>query len=195
MDEKLCALISVIPPSLETEWAERLDELVSRFKPAALILQSSPSKAAAELIAKANSRDLAVLLVDSAEAARQARASGVYIVSPANGASAARKVLGADAIVGAACGLSRHDAMEAAEAGADFVAFDASHDGARERAVELSQWWDEITGVPCALSLAKARPARSTLADARADFLILEESERAGESLIFATEFGLQSQT
>jgi thiamine-phosphate pyrophosphorylase len=195
MHEKPCGLISIVPAALETEWAAKLDEFVSRFKPAALILQPAPSKAAAELIAKAKACDLAVLLAGSVDAARDARASGVYIASPATGASAARKALGADAIVGAACALSRHHAMEAAEAGADFVAFDASGAANLEQAMELSRWWDEITGVPSALFLAKMRPARSTLADARADFLILEESELPGESLIFATEFGLQSQT
>ena len=194
MDGKPCGLISIVPPALETEWAAKLAEFVSQFKPAALILQPAPGKAAAELIAKAAACDLAVLLVDSVDAAREARASGVYIASPATGASTARKALGADAIIGAACALSRHDALEAAEAGADFVAFDASGAGALERAIELSQWWDEITGVPSALLLAKMRPARSALADARADFLILEEIERPGESLIFATELGLQSQ-
>jgi thiamine-phosphate pyrophosphorylase len=194
MNEKPCGLISIVPPALEPEWAARLTEFVSRFKPAALILQSPPSKAAAEAIAKAKACDLAVLVAGSADAAKKARASGVYIASPGTGAAAARKALGEDAIIAAACGLSRHDAMEAAEAGVDFIAFDASGAGALERAVELSQWWDEITGVPSALILAKLRPSRSELTHARADFLIVEESERAGESLTFATEFGLQSQ-
>jgi thiamine-phosphate pyrophosphorylase len=195
MDEKPCGLISIVPPTLEPEWAAKLAEFVNQFKPAALILQSPPSKAAAELIAKAKACDLAVLLADSVDAAREARASGVYVAAQGAGTSSARKALGADAIIGLACGLSRHDAMEAAEAGADFVAFDASGAEALEQAKELSQWWDEMTGVPSALLLAKMRPSRFELTAARADFLIVEECERAGESLIFATEIGLQSQT
>jgi hypothetical protein len=38
-------------------------------------------------------------------------------------------------------------------------------------------------------------PDRSILARARADFVILKEAERPGESLTFATEFGLKSQS
>ena len=85
--------------------------------------------------------------------------------------------------------------METAEAGADFVAFDASSPETLIRAAELSSWWDEITGVPCALLCGTYRPDRSTLVKARADFLILQEAGRSGESLTFATEFGLQSQS
>jgi thiamine-phosphate pyrophosphorylase len=85
--------------------------------------------------------------------------------------------------------------MDSAEAGADFVAFDASNPTVWEKTVELSSWWDGITGVPAALDFQRARPNRAVLSKARSDFLLIEEMERAGESLTFATEFGLQSQT
>ncbi len=102
--------------------------------------------------------------------------------------------LGSDAIIGAACGLSRHEAMESAEAGADFVAFDASSPETLDNAAELSLWWDGITGVPAALIFGTARPDVSVLSKARPDFIIIAETESAGESLTFATELGLQSQ-
>ncbi len=194
MNEKPCGLIAAVPPALEMEWAARLTEFVSRFKPAALILQTPPSEAAASLIAKAKALELAILIADDVDAARAAGANGVYLSEPEASASFARKALGGDALVGAACGLSRHAAMECAEAGADFVAFDAASPASLEQAVDLSRWWDEITGVPSALSFAKTRPSRSAVADARPDFLILEEGGQPGESLTFATEFGLQSQ-
>jgi hypothetical protein len=63
------------------------------------------------------------------------------------------------------------------------------------KAVELSAWWDEITGVPSALFCGAYHPDQPTLAEARADFLSLQEAGRSGESLTFATEFGLQSQS
>jgi thiamine-phosphate pyrophosphorylase len=84
--------------------------------------------------------------------------------------------------------------MENAEAGADFVSFDASDPAAWEKAAALSSWWDEITGVPAALAFGSARPDKAVLSKARPDFLLIEETAQAGESLIFATEFGLQSQ-
>ncbi len=194
MDGKTCGLISIIPPALEAEWAARLPEFASRFKPAALILEASSRKAAAELIAKAAPLELAVLFADAVDAAREAGASGVYFPAPEAGVSAARQKLGAGAIIGAACGLSRHAALESGEAGADFVAFDASEPDSLAQAIALSQWWDEITGIPSALFLGKARPPGAALQEARPDFLILEESGLSGESLTFATELGLQSQ-
>jgi thiamine-phosphate pyrophosphorylase len=84
--------------------------------------------------------------------------------------------------------------MESAEAGADFVAFDASSPETWEQAAGLSAWWDEITGVPAALDFGPMRPDKSVLAKARPDFVMIEEAHCAGESLTFATEFGLQSQ-
>jgi thiamine-phosphate pyrophosphorylase len=84
--------------------------------------------------------------------------------------------------------------MENAEAGADFVSFDASDPAAWDKAAALSSWWDEITGVPAALSFGVTRPDKTVLSKARPDFLLIEETAQAGESLTFATEFGLQSQ-
>jgi thiamine-phosphate pyrophosphorylase len=191
MDEKPCGLIAIVPPALEAGWAAGLPEFIGEFKPAALIVQAS----AAELIEAAKAFELAVLFTDGVDAARRMGASGVYLTTPEAEVAAARKALGATAIIGAACGLSRHAAMESAEAGADFIAFDASSPESLGKAAELSLWWDEITGVPAALLFAKARPGRSMIAKARADFVILEESERPGESLTFATELGLQSQS
>ena len=195
MNEKPCGLITIIPPALETEWAERLGELIKPFKPAALILQGPSSGALKDLLAKAQSAELAVLLADAVHKTRELHANGVYLSTPGCGVSNVRIELGPQAIIGAACGLSRHMAMESAEAGADFVAFDASSAGNLAEASDLTAWWDEITGIPSALFCGRQFPSQSSLANARADFLILEESERAGGSLTFATELGLQSQS
>ncbi len=185
----------MIPPALEAEWAERLIELIKPFKPAALILQGPSTGALANLLANAQACELAVLFMDAVHKTREMAASGVYLSTPGSGVSNVRTELGASSIIGAACGLSRHAAMESAEAGADFVAFDASSPDDLTKAAELSAWWDEITGVPGALYCGKIYPDRTILAQARADFLILKETERPGESLTFATEFGLQSQS
>ena len=63
-----------------------------------------------------------------------------------------RTALGADGIVGAFCGASRHDGMTAGEAGADYVAFGpvgASNLGDGTLAEEeLFAWWSEMIEVP-----------------------------------------------
>ncbi len=65
---------------------------------------------------------------------------------------AARKVLGPDAIVGAFCGVTRHEGMNAGEAGADYVAFGpvgATLLGAATLADrDLFGWWSEMIEVP-----------------------------------------------
>ena len=195
MNEKPCGLITIIPPALEAEWAERLTEFIEPFKPAALIVRGPSSGALKTLLAKAQSAELAVLLADAVHKTRELGANGVYLSTPGCGVSNVRIELGSQSIIGAACGLSRHMAMESAEAGADFVAFDAASPENLAQSSDLTAWWDEITGIPSALFCGRQFPGRSSLANVRADFLILEESERAGASLTFATEFGLQSQS
>ena len=63
-----------------------------------------------------------------------------------------RKALGDDAIVGAFCGASRHDGMNAGEMGADYVAFGPAGStalGTGERAGrDLFAWWTEMIELP-----------------------------------------------
>ncbi len=79
-------------------------------------------------------------------------ADGVHIEADPTLYAEARRRLGADANIGAACGLSRHDAMVLAEMGADYVAFGAEGasdiDAVDERDA-LIAWWSEILVVPC----------------------------------------------
>ncbi len=195
MERKPCGLIAVIPPALQKEWAASLSALAMPFRPAALILREPDPDALAQAIAGAKPLELAVLIADSYADVRAAGANGVYLASAGASVARARAELGSSAIVGAACGLSRHAAMESAEDGADFVVFDAADPAVWDRAAELSVWWDDITGVPGALAFGTARPDMSVLSKARPDFLLIEEAGRAGESLTFATELGLQSQS
>jgi thiamine-phosphate pyrophosphorylase len=194
MDAKRCGLITVLVPALQYEWVAELTGLVKRFCPAALILKNPAKDVLAQAIAAARPLELAILVADDLVTACNAGAGGVYFSPQAAPITKARDALGSGAVIGAACGLSHHTAMENAEAGADFIAFDASSPAALVAAVKLSSWWDEVANVPVALDFGSSRPDRSVLSKARPDFLMIEETTRAGESLTFATEFGLQSQ-
>jgi thiamine-phosphate pyrophosphorylase len=195
MEVKPCGLISVIPPALQQEWAGNMAGLVRLFRPAAVIFRDPAPAVLAQAIAGAKPLELAVLVAaGGADGLSGTGASGVYLNVAGADCASARAAFGSSGIIGAACGLSRHAAMECAETGADFIVFDATDPESLEEAAELSAWWDEITGVPVALDLGRAPPDRSVIAKARPDFLMIHESDRAGESLIFATEFGLQSQ-
>jgi len=77
---------------------------------------------------------------------------GVHLLDGARSVRAARKALGPDGIVGAFCGVLRHDGMSAGEAGADYVAFGpvtptGLGDGSFAE-TELFAWWSEMIEVP-----------------------------------------------
>jgi thiamine-phosphate pyrophosphorylase len=89
---------------------------------------------------------VAFLLRDDAALAARSGCDGV-VVGP-GAYAAARKAVGAQAIVGVLVGTSRHEAMEAGEAGADFIGFDAD--------AEIVSWWTEMMEVPCVAALPEA---------------------------------------
>ena len=195
VDEKPCGLISVVPPALQKDWAEGLAARVQRFRPAAIIVQPAGARLGRAIVKAAKPLEVAVLAAGSVEEAVTIEADGVYFLDPEPDVQGARKALGSASIVGAACGLSRHAAMLAAEDGADFVAFTAPPEASLENAANLCAWWNELAVVPVALDCGTRRPSRAVLEKAHADFVMLEEVESAGESLTFAKESGLVGQT
>ncbi len=134
---------------------------------------------AGAIVKVAQAAGVAALLANDVELARTLRADGVHL-SPARNLlalyTAARQTLGPQAIVGTDVGVSRHEAMSLAEAGADYIAFGApSHLSdrarARERRDDLMAWWGDIFEVPCvALDVDGAEEAER-LARAGADFV------------------------
>ena len=71
----------------------------------------------------AQSRDVAFIVNDRADLARELGADGVHVGQQDLPYEAARLAVGPDAIVGVTCHDSRHLAMEAAEKGADSYNF------------------------------------------------------------------------
>jgi len=85
----------------------------------------------------------------------------------------AREVLARDAIIGCACGSSRHQAMLLGEAGADYVAL-ASGGPDNEQAgspVELVEWWQELFEVPCIATNIVDQSHMEALLEIGADFI------------------------
>ncbi len=100
----------------------------------------------------AHARDIPLVIRDHLLLAGRLGLDGVHLSDGARHVRAARAELGADAIVGAFCGASRHDGMTAGEAGADYVSFGpvgASRLGDGSRAGrDLFAWWSEMIEVP-----------------------------------------------
>jgi thiamine-phosphate pyrophosphorylase len=118
----------------------------------------------------------AFILNDRPDLAAELGCDGVHVGQEDTPYADARRLMGTGGIVGVTCHDSRHLAMEAGEAGADYVAFGAFFPTAtkepKTRAdIALLAWWSEMMVVPCVaiggITLANARP----LVEAGADFL------------------------
>jgi thiamine-phosphate pyrophosphorylase len=120
--------------------------------------------------------DVALILNDRPDLAAALACDGVHIGQEDGSYADARLAVGRAGIVGVTCHDSRHLAMEAAEAGADYVAFGAFFDTTTKAAPsraepELLSIWQESMETPCVaiggITVERAR----TLAGAGADFL------------------------
>ncbi|MCB1398336.1 MAG: thiamine phosphate synthase [Rhodobacter sp.] len=100
----------------------------------------------------AHVHDIAVVIDRHAKLATRLGLDGVHLPEGARGMRKLRDELGAEAIIGAACGASRHDGINAAEAGADYVSFSPVGEttlGSGGRAGrDLFEWWSEMIEVP-----------------------------------------------
>src|SRR5579862_4070211 len=91
----------------------------------------------------------AFILNDRPDLAAELGCDGVHVGQEDAGYAEARVAMGKDRIVGVTCHDSRHLAMEAGEAGADYVAFGAFFPTATKEPrahadIDLLQWWAEM---------------------------------------------------
>jgi thiamine-phosphate pyrophosphorylase len=99
-------------------------------------------------------RDVALILNDRPDLAARLGCDGVHVGQTDASCAEARQIVGPDRIVGVTCHDSRHLAMEAAEAGADYVAFGAffptdTKDAPTRADPELLTVWQETMQTPC----------------------------------------------
>ena len=121
-------------------------------------------------------RDVAFVLNDRPDLAAASDCDGVHIGQSDASYTEARRRLGPDRIVGVTCHDSRHLALVAAEAGADYVAFGAFYPTKTKPsnyrpAPELLEWWSEIMTVP-SVAIGGITPGNcAPLVAAGADFI------------------------
>jgi thiamine-phosphate pyrophosphorylase len=118
----------------------------------------------------------AFILNDRPDLAAELGCDGVHVGQEDAGYAEARAKLGTNRIIGVTCHDSRHMAMEAAEAGADYVAFGAFFPTAtkepKTRAdIELLHWWSELMVVPVVAIGGITVENAPALIEAGADFL------------------------
>lgn len=121
-------------------------------------------------------RDVAFIVNDSVALAKRLGADGVHLGQDDGDPREARGILGPAVQIGVTCHDSRHLAMEAGEAGADYVAFGAFYPtgtkATRHRPdPSILSWWTTLFEIPCVaiggITPENARP----LIEAGADFL------------------------
>jgi thiamine-phosphate pyrophosphorylase len=121
-------------------------------------------------------RGVAFVLNDRPDLAAAAGCDGVHVGQSDASYAEARRLMGTDRIVGVTCHDSRDLAIDAAEAGADYVAFGAFYPTTTKPSKfrpepDLLAWWSEMMTVPCvAIGGITARNC-APLVRAGADFL------------------------
>jgi thiamine-phosphate pyrophosphorylase len=146
----------------------------------------------------AHARDVAVVIDTHLRFVERHGLDGVHLPDGARSVRAARKELGPDAIVGAFCGATRHEGMNAGEAGADYVSFGPAGEsllGTGTRADrDLFAWWSEMIEVPVVAEGALTPALIADLAPVT-DFLafgaeIWDSPDPAAALRAFAREIG-----
>jgi thiamine-phosphate pyrophosphorylase len=184
MSPSLCRLYLITPPRLDdlAAFGHVLAHALDAGDVAALQirLKDAPDDVIAAavdaLMPIAEGRDVAVILNDRPDLAARLGCDGVHIGQDDAPYAEARRIVGPDRMVGVTCHDSRHLAMEAAEAGADYVAFGAFFPTSTKEAKghpdpEILTIWQETMETPCvAIGGIKVENAR-LLAAAGADFL------------------------
>ena len=140
-------------------------------------MPSGPRGRAVEALAPiARNRDVAVILNDRPDLAAKLGCDGVHVGQSDASCAQARRIMGQEAMIGVTCHDSRHLAMEAAEAGADYVAFGAFFPTATKETVyrpepEILTIWQETMQIPCVAIGGITADNAEGLAAAGADFL------------------------
>lgn len=130
----------------------------------------------ASLLPLAHARGVPLVLEGRADLAASEGCDGVHLAADRRKVAAVRRALGKDAIVGAAAGQSRHEGMEAGEAGADYIAFGRFDPVPEPPAAELLEWWQEMMELPCVALGGVTLENAPALAAAGADFLALRNA-------------------
>jgi thiamine-phosphate pyrophosphorylase len=183
-DRPKTRLYLITPPRIENLelFAKSLREVIEAGDVACLQLRLKEAAdaeilaAAAAIFPLAQDLDVACLVNDRADLAKLAGADGVHIGQSDGTVEQARNHVGKNGVVGVTCHDSRHFAMEAAEAGADYVAFGAFFDTATKAAptranLDILSWWQEIMEIPCVAIGGITPDNGADLIKAGADFL------------------------
>jgi thiamine-phosphate pyrophosphorylase len=188
----LCQLYLISPLEVGGEFPARLERALAAGEVAAFQLrvkgveQHEAARLAAPLQEICAARDCAFIVNDSVALAKRLDADGVHLGQGDGDVREAREVLGRTAQIGVTCHASRHLAMEAGEAGADYVAFGSFFPSSTKASEhrpepELLAWWQGLFEIPC-VAIGGITPSNcGPLVAAGADFLAVSHSVWGGD--------------
>ena len=178
-----CRLYPITPPAIDpASFGETLSAALDAGDVACLQLRlkdiddDTVRRATEVLMPIAHARAVAFLINDRPDLSAEMGADGCHVGQEDAGYAEARRLVGDDAIVGVTCHNSRHLAMEAGEAGADYVAFGAFFATGTKQAktvatTEILEWWSELFELPCVAIGGITIENCAPLVAAGADFL------------------------
>lgn len=188
----------VTPPEFElSAFPLRLDEVLDAHRVACIRLalattdEDRIARAADALREVAHAHDVALVIDTHVGLAERLGLDGVHLTDGARSVRKVRKQLGQDAIVGAFCGASKHDAMNAGDAGADYIAFGpAGRTGLGDGTIagfDLFEWWSEMIELPVVAEGALDDDTIARLAPVADFFAIGEEIWREVDAVAALT--------
>ena len=177
-----CLLYLISPLDVGGDFPDRLAAAldagpVAAFQFRVKDLEQHEAAALAEpLQAICAARDVAFIVNDDVALAKRLDADGVHLGQEDGDPREARKELGPQAQIGVTCHASRHMAMEAGEAGADYVAFGAFYPTTtkaveHQAEPEILEWWQGMFELPCVAIGGITPDNGGVLIEAGADFL------------------------
>jgi thiamine-phosphate pyrophosphorylase len=183
-----CSLYLVSPPQIQLGvFVPMLEEALAAGGVKAFQLRLKDAsddtiiEAARETLAVCRKYDVAFILNDRADLVPVIGADGVHLGQEDMEVKQARELVGKDGVIGVSCHASRDMAIDAAEAGADYVAFGAFYPTTSKPlekvekwgvpTPEIVKWWSVHTTIPCVAIGGMNASNCSSLVAAGADFI------------------------
>ncbi|MEA3040343.1 MAG: thiamine-phosphate pyrophosphorylase [Sphingomonadales bacterium] len=175
-------LYLISPLEVAGDFPERLEAALSGGPVAAFqyrvkgLDQHEATRLAGPLLEICRAHDVAFIVNDDMALAKRLGADGVHLGQSDGDPREARALLGPAAQIGVTCHDSRHLAMEAGEAGADYVAFGAFFPTSTKETTHrpdpsILSWWSRLFEIPC-VAIGGITPENGgVLVEAGADFL------------------------
>ncbi|MET1109967.1 MAG: thiamine phosphate synthase [Allosphingosinicella sp.] len=177
-----CQLYLISPPEVGGDFPGRLERALGGGPVAAFQLrvkgvgQHEAARLAEPLQRLCEAHEVAFIVNDDMGLAKRLGADGVHLGQSDGDPREARALLGPSAQIGVTCHDSRHLAMEAGDAGVDYVAFGAFFPTATKETAHrpepaILSWWSRLFEIPCVAIGGITAGNGRVLIDAGADFL------------------------